>query len=198
MTGPVRGLLFTPGGECLPRLATALSSRGIRAAPPTADARTGAIAGEVHELARLLRECHICGKNVIRVGMRSGSFAGGVLPAARHNFARSRKLADSQWLVWIVPNNRKNAVRHTGRAAGAPAIAPAEHGSPGDAAGPRIPRGDSSSWIVTPAAAPETRQTALGRCRKRFLRASERLCNVQSLRATRGFKQSSGVHAHQS
>jgi hypothetical protein len=47
-------------------------------------------------VTRLLRECHMWGKNVTRAGMDGGPAPARALRGFRLNFARSQKLADLQ------------------------------------------------------------------------------------------------------
>ena len=121
-----------------------------------------------------------------------------VAQAFRPQPVRSRKLTDSQGLVWIVPNNCRNPSRHAAPPRGARRGARCACGPGSARAAARIPRGVSSIWIVAGPALPQPTAPSRRECRKRFLRASERLCNVPSPPRFRGFKQSSGVHAHPS
>jgi hypothetical protein len=119
---------------------------------------------------RLLRECHRWSKNAPDMGMDRGAAAVRTGLGLRPNFARSRKLPDSQGLVWIVPNNRRKPVRRAPRPGGpAHALGSAAAARLGGAA-PTIPRGDSKIWIVRGRVRPAVRAASRRRCRKRFLR----------------------------
>jgi len=78
-------------------------------------------------------------------------------PPLRLILTRSGKLADSQGLVWIVPNIRRNPAYEAATAAAAPYTARRALGARSRRTAPQIPHKDSRICIMPPRAPPPPR-----------------------------------------